>query len=252
MTVRTMFNSSKFELDEGFIGIEPFYFIGIFRFVISLIKALFNYHGSKASDEETEVSVWYRCSNNGLKNWITRLEFEHTGVLPGRVPEPEVEAVLAVTNFESMSVKFAIWDCRSDVGSYLVVFSAAGLWKYSEMCRSWCGAEIGSSCLRAMLGQYPFVQQTSDETVLGGSVSLFVQKFHLLRSSMILIINVSRLYRNVQVDAILKNHGVDMPKFRRFRGGGRMIDEFGYKIVPSLNVIEGVLFLKPYSGCSPR
>ncbi|GKC37003.1 hypothetical protein Tco_1049387 [Tanacetum coccineum] len=35
-------------------------------------------------------------------------------MLPGRVPEPKVEAVLAVTNFKSMSVKFAIWDCREE------------------------------------------------------------------------------------------------------------------------------------------
>ncbi|GKF43369.1 hypothetical protein Tco_0129921 [Tanacetum coccineum] len=33
-------------------------------------------------------------------------------VLPGRVPEPEVEAVLEITNLESMSVKLAIWFCK--------------------------------------------------------------------------------------------------------------------------------------------
>ncbi|GKA72398.1 hypothetical protein Tco_0778614, partial [Tanacetum coccineum] len=72
-------------------------------------------HWAQGLDYETEFDTYKRldvCRGFRLFAGRHRVLVTSVSLLPGRVPEPEVEAVLAVTNFKSMSVKFAIWDCR--------------------------------------------------------------------------------------------------------------------------------------------
>ncbi|GJR45508.1 hypothetical protein Tco_0355620 [Tanacetum coccineum] len=116
--------------------------------------------GLRAEFEQKEVgrlgaSVFSRkaiwsLSLGVMINFVTRKRLQK--------PEDEMKLVLSrVTNFERMSVKFAIWDCR---GFLTLGFAGAG-----------AGEKLGSSCLRAMSDNI-LKFRTSDMKQLGWNVDL--------------------------------------------------------------------------------